>query len=780
MPASPDMPAVRRRRDPGSVLPLVALWAALLAAFPAHAATLAGRLVDSETHRPVEGARVRLLETGQALRSGPDGRFAFAALPAGAYTLSTHHVAYADLARAVRATDGAGETLEIVVHPAIYRGDEVVVRSSRSAASIRSTPYAAGTIGHAQLQEAPAVTVPQAVSRLPGTALSRDGSWETALSIRGLSRSNVVALVDNTRIETATDVSGGLALVNPEDLERVEVMKSSGSVLFGSGSLGGALQMVTRRAEFSDTPRFGVEWTDGFTSADKGNTHYLAAESASERHALRLSAGYDKAGDVATPRGPLVNSHYGDWSLNGSLGLRTMGRQSLVASYQRVQAEDTGIPGGSAFAATASASYTLARRELIGLEYTIPNVSSRVPLVTARLSRQNIARNVRVIQTPVLTLTPHAEHTTTSGQLEARLVPAAGHLLIAGAELWHRALDSRRERRFSAKDSIIGERPIPLAAYMSGGAYVQDEWSVLPDRARVVLGARYDRSRTHNDQAMNPVYTVGHGISHATTPGQTVLWPSGVTYDESWSANAGLHLDLARSCAVSVLIATAFRSPSLEERYQYLDLGSSLHVGNPSLEPERSVSLNLGARLRTGGTRLQADVFGNRLANLVSETPGTYEGRAAFVKTNIGTARLYGYELSADQRLRAHVALESSLSYVRGEDTRAHANLAQIAPLTGRVALALEAPRAGTLHVTCVAAHAQGNPAAGETRTAGYSVWGANVTSAPVRAGRTSFEFRGGVENLLDRAYRLHLSTLRGLVKLEPGRNWFASGTLSF
>jgi hemoglobin/transferrin/lactoferrin receptor protein len=303
---------------------------------------------------------------------------------------------------------------------------------------------------------------------------------------------------------------------------------------------------------------------------------------------------------------------------------------------------------------------------------------------------------------------------------------------------------------------------------------------VIPDRARVVLGARYDRSRTHNDQSMNPVYVINAGVLTTTPAGQTVLWPARVAYDQSWSANAGLHADVSRACAVSVLLATAFRSPSLEERYQFLDLGSSLHVGNPALAPEQSVSLNLGARLQTERTRLQADVFGNRLRDLVSEVPGTYEGRAAFVKTNVGAARLYGWELAADQRLHERVALKSSLSYVRGEDTRAHANLPQIAPLTGHGELVLVAPRSATLRLTGTAAHAQGNPGAGESRTAGWTTWGANVASAPMRAGGAAFEIRGGVENMLDRAYRLHLTTLRGLVKLEPGRNWFVSATMTF
>ena len=761
-------------------LALAPVLALLLAATPSLAATLAGRLTDAETRHPVEGAIVRLLETGQAVRTDADGRFAFTSLAPGAYTVSAHHVALADVERAVRVHASGDAALELVARPAYYRADAIAVRSTRSAAAMRTTPYAADAIERDAIADTPAPTASDAAARLPGVALSRDGTWETAVSVRGLSRANIVALVDDARIETATDLSGGLSLVNPNDLERIEVMKSSGSVLFGSGSLGGGVQMVTRRAEFSDKPRSGFEWTDGVSSADGGNTHYLATEVADSRYALRLSAGDDNAGDVRTPRGRLANSHDAAWSLNGSLGVRTVGAQSLTFLYQRVQAEDTGLPGGSAFTANALVTYTMARRERFGLEYAMPNLAPWLPLVTARMDRQTIERDVNVVQSPVIVLTPHASHVTTSGRLEARMVPAPGHLLVTGAELWHRAVDSERERYLYALGRTVGERPIPLAAYMSGGVYAQDEWNVRPDRARLVAGARYDRGRTHNEQAMNPEYWITSAGLNTHPAGQTVLWPAGTSYDDSWNANAGLHVDATRACALSVLLATAYRSPSLEERYQVLDLGSSLHVGNPDLKPERSVSLDVGATVHAGGTRAEAHAFGNDLKDLVAEVPGTYEGRAAFVKTNIGQARLYGWELDASQRLHAHAGLEASLAYVRGEDTRAHANLPQIAPLTGRADLSLESPHAATLHLTATAAHTQGNPAAGETRTAGWAAWGANVTSAPLRSGGTTLTLRGGVENAFDHAYELHLTTLRGLVKLEPGRNWFVSGTLAF
>ncbi len=759
------------------------LAASLVLVAGAGAATLTGSLVDRDTHRPVEFASVRLLETGRAQRSDASGHFTFSALAPGSYTLSTHHMAYADIERPVRVGE-QGDSVVVLLGPALYHTGEIVVRSTRSVSPLASTPWAADEASEEQIRELPAITMSEAVDRLPGLALSRDGEWETALSIRGLGRSNVVALVDNTRIETSTDISGGLSLINPQDLERVEVMKSSGSVLFGSGSLGGAVQMVTRRASFSDQERFGAEWTTGATSVDRGISHYVAAEQTGAGHALRVSGGFRNASVTRTPIGEMPNSQFRDYSGTASLGLRTIGAQSLTASYQRMQAEDTGIPGGAAFTPTAKVTYPMARRELFGLDYAIPNLSRFLPLVTARLARQEIARDVEVVQTPTLTLTPHATHLTHSGQLEARIAPGGEHLLIVGAELWHRGVESLRERRFATTPSkIIGERPIPRSAYMSGGIYAQDDWSVVPDRVRAVFGARYDRSRTHNDQTLNPDYLIVGGVLQPLTLGinQALQAPSTTAYDHSWSANTGLHVAVARHVALSVLLATAFRSPSLEERYQFLDLGSSLHVGNPGLKPEQSVSLNASGQLNLERTHFEVDAFGNRLTDLVAEIPGTFEGRRTnvFVKTNIGKARLYGLEASGEQRVASGLAFKGSVAYVRGEDTYHHANLPQIAPLTGQAELAFDAFKRGTLRLTCTAAHTQGNPAAGEARTPGYADFGWNFSSTPLPLGGTSVRLRAGIENVFDRAYRLHLSTLRGLINEEPGRNYFVSATFA-
>jgi hemoglobin/transferrin/lactoferrin receptor protein len=764
--------------------PLRALVASLLlagtCAGAASAATLAGRVVAREGGAALDGVVVRLLEAARQCRTGPDGQFAFADLHPGTYTVTTHHLAWADAGRAVRLADGAAaDTLVLRLDPALYPADEIVVNSTRSLAPLRESPVPGEAWNAERLARERAVTVSDALAAMPGLALTRDGAWETALSIRGLGRSNVVALVDHSRIETATDLSGGLSLVDAADLERVEVVKSPGSVLFGSGAFGGAVNFLSRRPRFSDRASWSAELDEGLAGSDRGVSHHAAVEQASSRHALRLSGGWRGADDVRTPEGPVEHSFYSDWSTNAALSVRTAGEQSALVSWQRSEAEDTGIPGGKPIAASPVARYTLARRDRLALEYAVPNAWRAVPLLTLRASRQDITRNVEIRQGPGVLVTPHAVHATTSGQAEARLVPGRGQVVVAGVDAWQRRLDSRRERSLNGGSRVVGERPVPPASFLSAGVYAQHEWDPSPGRLHVVTGARWDRGLTRNDAAYNPEYVLVGGVPQVPVPGQVLLWPAGTRRDDSWSASAGAHVTLSPQWSLSASLATAYRSPSLEERFQFLDLGTSVHLGNPALAPERSACAGLGARLDLARTRVRADLFGNRLTDLVAETAGTWEGRPAWIKTNVGEARLYGFELSADHEAGRRLVLHAAAAYARGEDTGQHANLSQVAPLSGTLDAGYAAP-GGTVHLACTMAHAQGNPGPDETVTPGFTVWSASFASREWRAGTVLCRLRAGAANLFDRPYRLHLSTLRGEVQLEPGRHGWAALSLAF
>jgi len=424
--------------------------------------------------------------------------------------------------------------------------------------------------------------------------------------------------------------------------------------------------------------------------------------------------------------------------------------------------------------------YTLARRELFGFEYSVPNLTLILPLITLRMSRQEIDRNVEILQSPTVTVTPHAIHTTMSVQLETKIVPATDHLLVLGVESWERELDSRREKNLKSANKIIGERPIPSSKYFSGGVYVQDEWNIMPGKLTMTLGARYDWIRVSNDKTYNPEYVITSGVLQTNTADSTVLWNNRTAHDESWSADAGLQYAINSNLDLTFLAATAFRSPSLEERYQFLDLGNgNIQVGNPNLEPERSICLNSGVRIHAVGLNIRTDFFLNQLTNLVTVVPGTFEGRPAMINTNIGEARLYGYEISGEVELTGWSVLKTSLAYVRGEDTRNHADLPQITPLNGQVEWCGYFRQVGTISIACSGAVSQKNLTSGEITSAGYAVVDVNIVSVPWNIGSFSLTLHSGIQNLLDKAYQNHLSTLRGLMKDEPGRNYFLSLTIA-
>jgi outer membrane receptor protein involved in Fe transport len=742
--------------------------------------SLSGKVVDAATYEPVPQAVVEILELGQLKSTDHQGCFQFKELPPGRYTLLIRHIAYAHDEQSCTLPLHQNDSIVILLHPALFKTNAVVVRSSRTSSALSTVPYPVDIEMNDRITQFSTVTVSDALDNVPGVALVRDGTWETAVSIRGMSRSNIVSLIDNTRIETANDIAGALSLINIHDLERIEILKSSGSVLYGTGALGGVLHLTTKRPSFTDGVQVNAEWTGDASSVDGGVSNFGAVQCSSDQYALRLSGGYRNAGNTSTPDGVLPNSQYHDFSATGSLGIKTIDEQALFISYQRSQAENTGIPGGSAFGATAAVRYTLARRELFGLEYDIPNISVRLPLITLRLSRQEIDRNVEVIQSPVVTVTPHAVHTTVDGQLESKIIPMADHLLVVGAEAWERALVSQREKYLFSLNKIIGERPIPSSRYFSGGIYAQDEWSILPDVWTITLGARYDWIRVNNDKTFNPDYVVTSGKRQINTADSTILWNSGSAHDESWSANAGMRYAINSHVDFTVLAATAFRSPSLEERYQYLDLGNGyIQVGNPNLQPERSVCFNAGARVHTEGASMQTDLFLNQLTNLVTTVSGVFEGRPALLNTNIGEARLYGYEFSSEISLSAWSVLKTSLAYVRGQDVRNYADLPQIAPFNGHIELSGYFQQVGTMTLSCSGETSQRNLASGEPYTAGYAVVDIGAASVPWNIGGFSWTLHAGIQNLLNKAYQNHLSTLRGIIKEEPGRNYFLSLTLS-
>ena len=119
----------------------------------------------------------------------------------------------------------------------------VTVTAKGYAADAAETPIATTVLTREDLSRKQARNVGEAVRGEPGLAVSLDGAQGMNPVIRGLKRDSVVLLVDGMRLNSAQPAGAVASFMSLGLADRVEVVKGPASVLYGTGALGGAVNV---------------------------------------------------------------------------------------------------------------------------------------------------------------------------------------------------------------------------------------------------------------------------------------------------------------------------------------------------------------------------------------------------------------------------------------------------------------------------------------------------------------------------------------------------------
>lgn len=91
----------------------------------------------------------------------------------------------------------------------------------------------------------------QALESLPGVSLSRSGPFggTATLRIRGARSEQTLVLVDGVEVNDPSSPSGGFdfSIMDPNDIERIEILRGPQSTLYGSDAIGGVVNIITKR-----------------------------------------------------------------------------------------------------------------------------------------------------------------------------------------------------------------------------------------------------------------------------------------------------------------------------------------------------------------------------------------------------------------------------------------------------------------------------------------------------------------------------------------------------
>ncbi|MFO7827533.1 MAG: TonB-dependent receptor [Bacteroidales bacterium] len=767
-----------------------------------------GTVFDAENKEKLSGVHINLqsVENSQNYFTTTklNGDFSLLQVKAGQYKLSVSYLGYAHYDQEI-AVDSDLE-LNIGIDRELITLGEVIVSSLKQDKKIKDVPVPMEITDHDQIELASSITLSDILQEEPGVNLGRDGMWATSISIRGLGEQRIVTLVDGNRIETATDLMASMSFFDVDEIERVEIIKGASSSLYGTGAMGGIVNFITKDGYFSSESYFKGSFNSGFSSVNELFTRKLTFNSGANKWYAHISGSLRDANNVNTPEGKINNSQFNDKSISATAGYKINNNQTFKFKYQYFDADDVGIPGGSAFPGPSTATYTDAKRALLSANYEIKDISESFKLLNIKYFHQSIVRDVKLepnvvsynqdstIKTTPEYFTPTGLHITDGIQVQSDWSFGPNNNFIAGIDVWRRKLETSREKHIlmevfdgsgnlMATNNIVrGETPIPNACFGTAGLFFQDEQSFINDKLKVTLGGRIDGIRIANDEGYDVDYLIVNGVLNETPPNQRITFEENEEYKFSWSANLGLLYALTSEMDLSLSAGRSFRAPSLEESFKYIDLGNLVRLGDPALDPEKGYSLDLGWRIWKPRFQFKINGFANWLTDMIVEKPGEFiyaytagvvDTLPALINSNVDNARLYGIDLNFQYNFYGNFVIHGSGSYVRGEDINNNTNLPLMPPMNGRIGLKYTFPKYFGADFIAVGYADQNKVSEGELETKGFARFDFRVHSTLINLDFAKIQLFGGIENIGDRAYRNHLSTNRGAIDIEPGRNFY-------
>ncbi|MBV6477889.1 MAG: Vitamin B12 transporter BtuB [Ignavibacteria bacterium] len=765
-------------------------------------------ITDAESKEALSSVNVKIFPGNISGYTNDEGEYETNNIQSGNVKIILNRVGYKELTESAVISEYKENLFRFNLYPSEIMSGEITVYSPKIENQLKYAILPVSLMTSAEIDILPAISIADAMKTKQGINLVRDGIWANDINIRGLSRDNIVVLINGNRVETANNHAARFALIDENSIEKVEIIKGGVSSIYGSGATGGIVSIKTITGNYSRTIKLNGNASAEYFSVNKLSGTSLSAFLSSDKFNANVYANYRVATDTKTPSGILPNSSFRDYGVSVNAGYKFSEKHNLNFEFQKYETPYAGIPGGyPLFPQNATVTYMPADRDMYALNYEAKDLSKAFRKLSARFFIQNIFRNVEVLPNSKVTIPPTA--TTPKTVIDNLLIKPAGkhyskgamlqsdfqmnnNKLIIGLDAWQRKLVTERERTqqiykydslnnlISSTNLITGDIPIPESKFTSIGFFANDEMSISNDRIYLNLGGRIDANFISNDESVNPLYTITNGVRNDNPPGQKVLWEASERNEISWSLNSGMNFKLYDKLNLSGNFSLSFRSPSLEERYQYIDLGSIVRVGNPDLKPELGYFISAAAKYWGNELNFSLEVYSNFMNDLVSEVPGTFEGRNALVKTNIGKARLAGFESELEYNFYKNFTFNAGIEYVNGENTEDDSALPQIPPLNGTLGLKCSLWNFLLLKFNTVMFDSQNRVSTGEFTTPGYTVYNFYVYAKDISIYNLKLDISSGVENIFDKNYRDHLSTSRGSFVSEPGRNIFLKAKINF
>jgi len=692
---------------------------------------------------------------------------------------------------------------------------EVTVTATLSEEPVNDVPYTAHVINQQRIQETAPQSFPEALKETPGIFIQQTAHGQGSPYIRGFTGFRTLTLIDGIRLNNSVFRDGPnqyLSTIDVLSLDSIEIVKSQGSVLYGSDAIGGVVNALTKGPVYlvPEPPATGAKGAkDVQPAAPVATGPYITGG---------LSTRYATAEDSYTGRLEASISEYEKYGFYIGVTGRTFGdlRAADLGRLSHTGYDELGIDAKLELFLSDELKLTIAHNEFFQDDvwrthrtiYAVPFEGSAVGNERAHyFDQERFLTYARLEGTPAngwldrWSLTASHQRQSednyrTAADRTSRVdgfdVDTWGLSLVMessspvgsltyGASYYLDTVDSFSDR-YNASGSF-NRRAIqgPVAdnsEYHLASAFLQDEIA-LTSRLDLTLGVRYTYAAADAGKAQDPI-----------TGDET-------SFEDDWhnvSGNARLifSLDEQKHLKLFTGVAQSFRSPNLSDLSR-LDTARSneLETAAPSLDPEEYITAEAGVRWDSEKVSASLAYFYTDINDMIVRAPTgrTIDGLAEVTKLNAGDGHVQGIEFALDWQFARDWKVFGSVAWQDGQvdgfpDSTSKMEtepVSRLLPLTGLVGLRWDSPeRRFWLEGSVLMSDRQDRLSASDARdtqrippggTPGYTV-------TTVRGGwrvTDTFTLTTAVENVTDEAYRVHGSGVN-----EPGVNFIFGAQVRF
>ena len=609
---------------------------------------------------------------------------------------------------------------------------------------------------------------PEALSDIVGVFVQETNDGGGAPIIRGMVGNQILLLVDGIRVNNGSYRLGPNQYLNTIDLnqiERIEVVRGAGSVLYGSDALGGVVNVITRAAgRQADTGAVGVRWFSRLSSADNGRIG--RAEVSSQTGPLGLVGGLTlkrfgtRRGGGNT--GVQLLTGYDEWDGDAKAAFQLAPHHRLIVAGQRVTQRHAQRSDVVTAGTELKWMWDPQTRGLAYARYTASELTGPVDQLSATLSYQEQAESYqRIAPASPAIESRHFDRTRSLGANVQFASPVGRrHLLTYGVDAYGDWLTSRRDDVSLRTGASVSAKGVLAdgARYRSVAVFLQDEIDVSP-RLRLNFGTRFS---SFHPYAVVSDPAVGSLLVNSSRRALT-------------SAGRAL-FRLTSALDVVGGVGQGFRAPTIDDLTTLGRTGNRFEVPNPGLHPEDSLNVEAGVRGRSALATASGTFFFSHVHGLVQREFGTFEGKPfrdldgdgirssnellIFQRQNAGDARIHGVELEARLRPAARWTVTAMVTRTMGTEENTGEPLRRIPPTFGRAGLGWSSGGRVWADVYSVFASRQARLAPGDLTdiripaggTPGFVTLNARGALKLNRA----VEITLGLENITNRSYRTH------------------------